>query len=125
MGLTAARVHGAAPRRMRSHGSRPRSLADPSTQGSYGRITFVRRDIDELDLVRIRRELADGWVTSIEQTAVDLLRRPDWGGSQELARDAVADLLPRCDRDLVERIAAQQRGLAALKTMAVKLGRPR
>ncbi|QBI20765.1 hypothetical protein ER308_15135 [Egibacter rhizosphaerae] len=44
----------------------------PVDGGVYGRVVFVSRDLDRLDLVRARTAIADGHVTSIEQTIVDL-----------------------------------------------------
>ena len=114
MGLSAARYHGAVPRAhamawIATNVSRRRLDA-----GTYGRITFVTRKVEALDLVRARSELATGWVTSIEQTALDLMRHPEWAAGPRPATEAVTRLIPRCDDDLLDELAAAQRGKAAL-----------
>ena len=121
MGLTAARYHGAVPRAhamawVATAVSRRRLDA-----GHYGRITFVTRDVHDLDLVRARTSLATGWVTSVEQTALDVMRRPDWAGGPRAADEAIIRLLPRCDDDLLEDLAAAQRGRAALVRARARL----
>jgi predicted transcriptional regulator of viral defense system len=121
MGLTAARYFGAVPR---AHAmawvativSRRRLDA-----GRYGRISFVTRNVHDLDLVRARTSLATGWTTSVEQTVLDVIRRPDWAGGPRAADDAVIRLLPRCDNDLIEDLAAAQRGRAALARARARL----
>jgi hypothetical protein len=114
MGLSAARYHGAVPRAHAMAWVATRVSRRLLDAGPYGRITFVKRDLDTLDLVRARTDLAMGWVTSIEQTALDLMRRPRWAAGTRLAMEAVTRLLPRCDDGLLDDLAAAQRGRAAL-----------
>lgn len=109
MGISAARVHSAIPRTINvatvavTHHRRNLELTDRDAE-----IFFVRRDLDRLDLQRQHTELADGWVTTIEQTVLDLISRPDLGGAPDAAEEAVSALLIRSDLDLLRRLADQQ-----------------
>ena len=114
MGLSAARYHGAVPRAYAKAWIVTNVSRRAIDGGPFGQITFVMRDMDTLDLVRARTSLATGWVTSIEQTTLDLMRRPVWAGGQRPAAEAVTRLLPRCDDELLDDLAATQRGRAAL-----------
>jgi predicted transcriptional regulator of viral defense system len=114
MGLSAARIHSVLPRAIavavvavpRQH--TPMALTDrPAT------VLFVRRDVDRLDAERIQVDLGAALVTGVEQTVLDLARRPDLGGMPDEARAAVRALLPRADRDTLDRLAADQRLRAA------------
>lgn len=116
MGLSAARLHGALPRAIGAavvavdrHRRRLR-LADRDAE-----VLFVRRDVGRLDLQRQRTELGDGWVTTVEQTVLDLAARPGLGGAPDEAEAAVLGLLPRADHELLEELAAGQRRRAALQ----------
>lgn len=119
MGLSAARTHAAIPRAIgtavvatRRHRRRTLELADRSAT-----IVFCRRDLDRLDLQRVDTELGSGWVTTIEQTALDLATRPDLGGLPREARTAAAALLARADKDLLAELAARQHKPAALRAL--------
>lgn len=115
MGISAARMHGVLPRAIavavvavpRQHA--PMHLTDrPAT------VLFVRRDVDGLDAERLRTELGAALVTGIEQTVLDLARRPELGGMPRESRAAVAALLPRADPGTLDRLAAEQHRRAAL-----------
>ncbi|SFT53034.1 Transcriptional regulator, AbiEi antitoxin, Type IV TA system [Actinopolyspora lacussalsi subsp. righensis] len=115
MGLSAARVHGAVPRALgvavvaaTRHRSTLR-LADREAT-----VCFVRRRVAALDVQRHTSELGQGWVTTVEQTVLDLAARPDLGGLPEQARAAAHDLLDRCDRRLLDELAVGQRRQASL-----------
>lgn len=114
MGLSAARYHGAVPRAHAKAWIAANVSRRPVDGGVFGVFAFVARDVDSLDLVRAHTEVATGWVTSIEQTAIDLLRRPSWADGRRAAEDAVARLVPRCQGDRLDELAAAQRGRAAL-----------
>lgn len=114
MGLSAARYHGAVPRAHAKAWIATNVSRRPIDGGVFGLFRFVARDVRSLHLVRAHTRVATGWVTSIEQTAVDLLRRPSWAGGRRAAEDAVARLLPRCQDDRLDELAAAQRGRAAL-----------
>jgi len=57
-------------------------------------------------------------VTTIEQTLLDLIARPNLGGvpeaAQEAAQEAIAALIPRADLDLLRPLAVAQRRRRAL-----------
>lgn len=116
MGISAARLHNAIPRAVNvalvavSRHRRDISLVDRDAE-----ILFVRRNIEELDLQRQHTELGDGWVTTIEQTLLDLIARPDLGGAPDAAQEAVGALLSRADIDLLRELAQKQRRRAAVE----------
>lgn len=114
MGLSAARYHGAVPRAHAKAWIATSVSRRAIEGGQFGHITFVTRDIGSLDVIRARTSLATGWVTSVEQTALDLMRRPSWADGRAAAANAVSRLLPRCDAALLDDLAATQRGRAAL-----------
>lgn len=115
MGISAARVHGAIPRALgvaviAAGRHRPTlRLADRDAV-----VVFVRRDVTRLDVQRETFKLGAGWVTSVEQTLLDLAARPELGGTPDVAHAAVTALLPRADRDLLAGLAAAQRRKATL-----------
>lgn len=121
MGLSAARYHGAVPRAHASAWIATGVSRRAIDGGPFGRIIFVTREIDVLDLVRAGTSLATGWVTGVEQTALDLMRRPAWADGEEAATQAVARLLLRCDRKLLDDLAAAQRGRAAVDRARAQL----
>jgi len=115
MGISAARIHTAIPRAIgvavvaTEHHRRTLQLTDRNAE-----IHFVRRDLSPLDLQRHRLELGQGWVTTIEQTLLDLIARPNLGGVPDAARAAIASLIPRADLDLLRQLAMAQRRRRAL-----------
>ncbi len=110
MGLSAARVHGALPRALSvavvavTRHRRALRLVDREAE-----VLFVRRDVARLDVQRQQTELAQGWVTTVEQTVLDLAARPGLGGAPQEARAAAVALLPRAERQLLEELAVAQR----------------
>ena len=78
MGVSAARVHGAVPRALgvavvaASRHRAPIRLADREAD-----VVFVRRDVARIEVERRALELGQGWVTTIEQTIIDLAGRLD------------------------------------------------
>lgn len=114
MGLSAARYHGAVPRAHAKAWVATGVSRRAIDGGPFGQIVFVTRDVGSLDLVRARTDLATGWVTSIEQTVLDLVRQPAWADGKFPATDAVLRLLPRCDEELLDDLAAAQRGRGPL-----------
>ncbi|MDN5855786.1 MAG: hypothetical protein L0K86_23690, partial [Actinomycetia bacterium] len=115
MGISAARIHAAVPRAVGvavvaiEHHRRTLHLTDREAE-----IRFVRRDLSPLDLQRHRAELGQGWVTTIEQTLLDLIARPGLGGVPDAAQEAIASLIPRADIDLLWRLGVAQRRRRAL-----------
>lgn len=115
MGISAARIHAAVPRAVGvavvavEHHRRTLHLTDRQAE-----IHFIRRDLSPLDLQRHRTDLGQGWVTTIEQTLLDLIARPSIGGVPDAAQEAIGSLIPRADIDLLRRLAVAQRRRRAL-----------
>lgn len=116
MHLTAARLHGAVPRALAvAVVAVPEQHEPVRLLGTRaGTVRFVRREVAQLDAVLRRLELGPALVTTPEQTVLDLARRPRLVGLEGEAADAVRQLLPRCDRDRLQRLAAEQRMRATL-----------
>ena len=117
MGVSAARHHGAVPRAMATAvvaipKQRPRLVT------TVGNVVFVKRDAAKLDLERITTDLTTGWVTTIEQTMLDLAARPSLGGQPATeVREAIRALGPRADLDLLAELAGAQHRPAALRAV--------
>lgn len=115
MGVSAARHHGAIPRALAvAVVAVPKQR--PVLRGEIGAVIFSRRDCSRLDLERIDTELGSGWITTIEQTLLDLAVRPDQGGLPILEVDqALRSLALRGDPVLLAELAAVQHRPAALR----------
>ena len=118
MGVSAARHHGAIPRAVAvAIVATPKQR--PDVMSEIGRMVFVKRDIGRLDLERIETSLTSGWVTSIEQTLLDLATRPALGGLADTdITEAMRALAIRADWTLIEQLAADQHRPAALRFAA-------
>lgn len=115
MGLSAARLHGAIPRAIGvAIVAASRHRATIRLLDREAEVVFVRRDVARIDLERRTFELGQGWVTTVEQTVLDLIARPELGGMPDEAAGAVRALLPRADQDLLGDLAIQQRRKGAL-----------
>jgi hypothetical protein len=115
MGVSAARVHGAIPRGLAVAVLAVPKQRPPLRTGD-ARIVFVERDVSQLDLERSETELGSGWVTTIEQTALDLAARPTLGGIEAAdAHEAIRALVARLDWPAFESLAAAQHRPGALK----------
>ncbi len=118
MGLSAARLHGALPRALAvavvavSRHRQTLRLTDRDAE-----VLFVRRDVARLDVQRHGTELSEGWMTTVEQTVLDLAARPGLGGAPPDAKAAVWALLPRADREVLKDLAAAQRRAATLRRL--------
>ncbi|GAA2759007.1 type IV toxin-antitoxin system AbiEi family antitoxin domain-containing protein [Actinopolymorpha rutila] len=116
MGVSAARLHGAIPRALNvgvvatARRRRAATLSDRK-----GEIIFVTRDPHGLDLERVQTELGSGWMTTVEQTILDLAARPTLGDVPDETDAAVRGLLPRADLDLLHDLAVTQRRTATLQ----------
>lgn len=123
MGISAARWHGAFPR-----GVGVAIVAVPKQRPvldtDVGSVVFVKRQVDRLDVQRAETSLTAGWVTTPEQTLLDLAGRPTLGAQPDAdVRDAVRALAARVDWELVERLASEQRRPAYLKAAIHLAGR--
>ena len=121
VGVSAARHHGAIPRAVATA-----SVAVPKQRPvlvtTIGGIAFSKRDVTRLDLERVQTELVTGWVTSVEQTLLDIAARPDRFASPMGDRaEAVAALGRRADLALVAELAERQHQPAALRRIRTEL----
>lgn len=108
MGPSAARLLGNVPRGL---GTATIAVTKqrPSLDTVAGRVRFVTRRVQGLDLQRTETELAAGWVTTPEQTLVDLIDRPTLGGFELAdARAAIQSLAAVADLDLTLQLAETQ-----------------
>lgn len=116
MGLSAARVHGAIPRALAVAvvaTTRHRSTLHLSDREAS--VVFVRRNTSALDMQQHVNDLGHGWVTTPEQTILDLAARPELGGLPTESRAAMQALLPRTDHELLHELATAQRRRATLQ----------
>jgi predicted transcriptional regulator of viral defense system len=118
MGISAARLHGAIPRALAvAIVAVPKQR--PALDTDAGRIVFVKRDATRLDIERIDTPLATGWVTTIEQTLIDLAARPTLGGlAEQDSVEAIRALASRADWDLVRQLARDQHKPSAARAAA-------
>jgi hypothetical protein len=86
-----------------------------------GTVQFVLRDVSKLDLARASTELVDGWMTSVEETLLDLAGDwPRWPVGEATRADMSRALASRASRELlIERGAQPRRG--AKLTRALEL----
>lgn len=115
MGVSAARIHGAIPRELGvAVVAVPKQR--PTLRLDVTRVVFVERRVQQFDIERASTELGPGWVTTIEQTILDLASRPALGGVEAAdVRDALRGLSGRADWTIVEELAADQHRPAALR----------
>lgn len=118
MHLSAARLQGAIPRAIAvAVLAVPKQR--PTLETSCGRIIFVKRDVARLKRIKVKTELATGWCTSNEQTAVDLARRPDLvKGMSHVAREAACALFALSDKGILDSLVKDQRMGSALNRLA-------
>lgn len=121
-GPSAARHHGLIPRALAvAHVATPKQR--PSLHIDDGEVRYARRDVAALDVERIRTQLGEGWVTTLEQTALDLLARPDgWKLPPRDLEQAVVATRSRLDVQLVTELAALQHRPSALARLLVLAG---
>ncbi len=116
MGISAARVLGAIPRALATaivavpDQHRPIRLKDRQSV-----VRFVKRDIDRLDAERIETPLGPAFVTTPEQTLLDLARRPELGDAGSEVPAAISLLYQRSDHQRLEALAVDQRLKASLR----------
>ncbi len=116
MGVSAARAHGALPRALSTAIVAAPAQHDPiMLLDRQATVRFVKRDTAALDVESISTELGRALVTSIEQTVLDLARKPPIGVAEDQIPEALRALLPRCDREILAELAARQRLGAALQ----------
>lgn len=122
MGPSAARHHGVLPRAIGLAAvAVPKQR--PRLKTTVGQVIFVKREVSKLDIERIETEFGPGWVTTAEQTMVDLAVRPSLGGLAPAdVAAAIRGLNGRAQADVVQRIAQEQHKPRALTAIAKLLG---
>lgn len=115
MGVSAARHHGAIPRAIAvAVVAVPKQR--PPLHSEVGLVLFSRREFGNLDVERIETGLGSGWVTTVEQTMLDLAHRPGLGGLAPTEVDqAIRSLAARADRALLADLATAQHRPTALR----------
>jgi len=114
MGVTAARRHGALPRAI---GTAVVAVPKqrPPLHTTFGEVVFVKRDVQRLDLQRVETELTTGWMTTPEQTALDIAARPRLGGLEDADIWPIVRALARkIDWTVAEDLARDQHKPGAL-----------
>lgn len=115
MGLTAARVHQAVPRAIGfATVAVPRRRKTLKLTDRTATVRFYVRDIDAVKAEILQTDLGGCLVTTPEQTVLDLSHLVNLEGLQLEAEAAIRALLPRCDREVLEEIASNQRLKRAL-----------
>ena len=124
MGPTAARLLGAIPRALATATvAVPRQR--PALATTAGRVQFVTRKVERLDTQRVVTDITTGWVTTPEQTVLDLADRPNLGDiAPATAEEAIRALTARCDQQLIARLAHNQRKIAAWQRYSWLVGLP-
>ncbi|WP_082515901.1 type IV toxin-antitoxin system AbiEi family antitoxin [Cellulomonas sp. Leaf395] len=123
MGMTAARLLGAAPR-ARGHATvaAPRRHRDvPLTDRRDAVIHFVHRDMDAVDTQPVATELGVTLITTPEQTLVDLARDRTLNKADQHA--AMLALARNVDWDRVAALAAKQRGRTVAEPVLARVRR--
>jgi hypothetical protein len=117
MGVSAARHHGAIPRAIAlATVAAPKQR--PILMTEFGKLIFVKRDVSALDLEKITTELGVGWVTTVEQTLLDLADRPTLGDlGPDAMTEAIRALAARADMELVAELGTRQHKPGALKSV--------
>lgn len=122
MSITAAHRHGALPRAI---GTAVVAVPKqrPLLRTKVGDVVFVKRDVRRLDLERVETELTTGWMTTPEQTALDIAARPKLGGVEEAdAESILRALIRKIDWTVTAELARDQHtpgALARVKEAAV------
>src|SRR6266550_4124009 len=114
VGPSAARVLGVLPRALSNAVLAVPVHRAPLTT-TAGKVIFTFQDTGRLDLQRTTTEMVTGYVTTPEQTLLDLATRPSLGGiSLEQAAEARRALLSFSDLERVRSLARAQHRRAAL-----------
>ena len=120
-GPSAARYHGLIPRELAAA-----FIAVPKQRPTLGLLGgeahFMRRDVTRLDVERWDSGLGHGWISTLEQTALDLAaRRYRWMLPEAEIDEAISAAVPRLDRELVAQLGqAQRQRTAAARVLALE-----
>jgi len=109
-------MHGALPRALSTAVVAAPAQHDPvALLDRPATVRFVKRDTTKLDVESVMTELGRALVTSIEQTALDLARKPALGIADDQIQEAVRALLARCEPEVLDDLARRQRLRSALE----------
>jgi hypothetical protein len=123
MGLSAARLHSAIPRAIGvAVVAVPKQRPTLRLSDREAEVVFSRRDVGRLEIEHATTELGEGWITTVEQTILDLAGRPDLGGMSAAADVAIHGLLPRADMSLLASIASAQRRRPTFRRLLKRRG---
>lgn len=123
VGPSAARALGCYPRALGAGFVAIPKQRSPRTT-PFGRIHFSTRNVSNLDTVRISTDLGQGWATSPEQTAFDLVRNwPVWPISDSTRSEMLQLLAARIDWTIIDDIAAKTRSVETLERLRFQLER--
>ncbi len=116
MGVSAARMHGALPRALGTAVVAAPVQHDPiALLDRPATVRFVKRDTTKLDVETAPTELGRALVTSIEQTVLDLARKPPLHIAEDQIPEAVRAMLARSDPEVLDDLARHQRLRSALE----------
>ncbi|SNT47912.1 type IV toxin-antitoxin system AbiEi family antitoxin domain-containing protein [Rhodococcoides kyotonense] len=123
MGVSAARMHGVIPRALATAVIAVPTRHDPIRLADRPAVVrFVVRDTARLDAERIDTELGPVLVTTVEQTVLDLMKRPGLGDAEDEVWAAVEQLYRRCDRGELAEMAGAQKMRTTLLRLQARLG---
>ncbi|HWL37146.1 MAG TPA: type IV toxin-antitoxin system AbiEi family antitoxin [Frankiaceae bacterium] len=112
--VSAARHHGAIPRALATATVAVPTQRPPLRVGD-GTVHFTQRTVARIDVEAVETEITAGWVTTVEQTLLDLAARPTFGGVEPgQADEAIRVLAARADWDRVTALARPQHKLKAM-----------
>ncbi len=118
MGVSAARAHGAM-QRATSVGVVATAHQRPTKTMDVGRVVFVKREIESIDVQVVKTDLVTGLATTIEQTALDIADRPELGGTTPAtATEVLTELAGNLRWDVVVELAENQRKTSAVVRLA-------
>ena len=125
LGPSAARLHDCYPRALAAAVvATPKQR--PMKETLAGTIKFVIRDVTTIDVVRANTELTAGWMTSVEQTLLDLSDNwPRWPVSETARNEMLRLLSARASWEELEALAKDARGGAAFDRLKQMLDDPR
>lgn len=115
MGLSAAKAHGALDATLRAGViATTRDRTPVNFTDRQAKVLFIRRDPARLRIQRHTTELGQGWITTVEQTMLDLATYPQLGGHRDEALAAVRGLIDKADPHVLTSLATAQRRQGAL-----------
>ena len=116
MDMSAARAHGALPRALAVAIVAAPAQHDPiALLDRPATVRFVKRETTRLDVETLPTELGRALVTSVEQTALDLARKPSLHVADDQIPQALRALLARSEPEVLDELAHRQRLRSALE----------